>query len=84
MQLYIYGKLAQENVILSSQMKVYIYIYIYIYIANNLSQIPLSYSLLTVLCLYVASLLGCLVAKNLCRSGLRQNFANFYLHLLQS
>lgn len=82
MQLYIYGKLAQENVILSSQMKVYIYIYIYI--ANNLSQIPLSYSLLTVLCLYVASLLGCLVAKNLCRSGLRQNFANFYLHLLQS
>ena len=80
MQLYIYGKLAQENVILSSQMKVYIYIYI----ANNLSQIPLSYSLLTVLCLYVASLLGCLVAKNLCRSGLRQNFANFYLHLLQS
>ena len=61
MQLYIYGKLAQENVILSSQMKVYIYIYI----ANNLSQIPLSYSLLTVLCLYVASLLGCLVAKNL-------------------
>ena len=78
MQLYIYGKLAQENVTLSSQMKVYIYI------ANNLSQIPLSYSLLTVLCLYVASLLGCLVAKNLCRSGLRQNFANLYLNLLQS
>ena len=36
-------------------------------------------SLFTVLFLYAVSFLGCLVARDFCRSGFRQNFVNFYL-----
>ena len=40
----------------------------------------LGLSLFTVkLFAYVSSFLGCFVSRNLCKSGCRQNFTNFYL-----
>ena len=38
-------------------------------------------SLYAVLSVDVGSFLGCFIIRDLCRSGCRQNFANFYLHI---
>ena len=56
-------------------------------LANIIFVIDLNFlclSLFTVLFLYVASFLGCFMVWDLCKSGCRQNFVNFYLTLCQA